>query len=130
MPGVARPRALYRTAPDDLRNTMNFVCFGKLFIDVEDDEPVVSSENSAGTIKPLTSWLEQAGALPRRSQLFWDMKKPEPPSEARVSIRTSVVELQGIEPWSSAASVRLLRVQSALCFIEPHRSRGQVGDGL
>lgn len=38
------------------------------------------------------------------------------------------VELQGIEPWSSAVSVRLLRVQSAMPFLEPHRSRGQVGE--
>jgi site-specific DNA recombinase len=95
---LIRPRAIYRSAPDDLRKTMNFVCFEKLYIDVEEGEPAVTGEDLADTIKPFTQWLERSGALPYRSQVARDEKNPEPPSGAQGSIRTGVVVDTGIEP--------------------------------
>jgi hypothetical protein len=93
-----RPREIYRSASDDLRKTMNFICFDKLYIDIKDDEPVVSDETIAEAVKPLTTWLEQAGSLPPRSLAAGHAKNPEPSLRAQGSIRTGVVVDTGIEP--------------------------------
>ena len=94
----ARPRAIYRSAPDELRKTLNFICFEKLYIDIEDDEPAIAGETVADAAEPLIGWLGQSRALPSRSQKSGHKKNPEPPSRAQGSIRTDVVVDTGIEP--------------------------------
>lgn len=94
----ARPRAIYRSAPDELRKTLNFICFEKLYIDIEDDEPAIAGETVADAAEPLIGWLGQSRALPSRSQKSGHKKNPEPPSRAQSSIRTDVVVDTGIEP--------------------------------
>lgn len=124
---LADPRGLYESLVDEDRRTLNTICFTRLTLDADETKgPVIAASSTSASITPLLAYRNrerESGTSPEAGAA--DDNNIQTALSSRPDL---VVELQGIEPWSSAAFVRLLRVQSAVPIIEPHRSHGQVGE--
>ena len=117
------PRELYRRLDDNQRKLFLKSCFTHIDIDVDDaaQQPWVPGGELRKPLTPLHPAARQHNAPCLTAGRIHSNTIRHILDQC--ADKQKFVEPQGIEPWSFAASVRLLRVQFAVPFLKPHRSR-------
>jgi|SRR5215470_11239621 len=136
------PKTFYEQGGTSLKRAMNKIVFAKLYVDGEE----ISRHELAETVREVLEaecsiyrWNGESALDPHNASS--SALKEDGAAWSRFtgadllavalgghgSSRTALVEVPGIEPGSSVASPGLLRVQSAMPLLDPHRSRELAG---